>query len=197
MVPIYCRVCAFLILAGLSSLGGVMACHLSVHGELVGCVGGPEFLQTVSPETGFFQKLATTGKEHACAIRHHTGHVVCWNTVAAVSGASVSEEINVPEWVIDARAISLGMHHSCAIWGPKHTLTCWASDQLITTVSPVNVSNGVRMLATGHPKSRHTCFLREGANDVSCFGSNSFGQLGLGTGGERIVSVQAQKVRPD
>jgi Tyrosine-protein kinase ephrin type A/B receptor-like/Regulator of chromosome condensation (RCC1) repeat len=167
-------------------------CHLSVHGELVDCVGGPEFSQKVRPETGFFQKLATTGLQHACAIRHRTGRVACWSTVARVC-----EEINVPDFVIGATSLSLGMHHSCAIWGPKETLTCWGSDTMITSVSPVNVSQGVRMLAVGHPASRHTCFLRQSTNDVSCFGSNEFGQIGLGAAGADIGSVTAQKVRPD
>ena len=186
--------CVLIFLIGLSSLRGVMSCNLSVHGELVDCVGAPKFSQRVSPETGFFQKLVTTGNLHVCAIRHRTGRVVCWSTVA---GASVSEEINVPDFVIGARSISLGMHHSCAIWGPKETLTCWGSDKMFTSVSPVNVSQGARMIATGHPTSRHTCFLRQSTNDVSCFGSNEFGQIGLGTLGADIASVQAQKVRPD
>lgn len=184
--------CALILVIGLSSLRDSFSCHLSVHGELVDCSGGPEFSQTVTAETGFFQKLVTTGHEHACAIRHRTGRVVCWSTVA-----SVGEKINVPDFVVNARSISLGMNHSCAIWGSKNTLTCWGSDPLITTVSPVNVSRGVRMLAAGHPGSRHTCFLRESTNDVSCFGSNKFGQLGLGAYGADIGSVPAQKNRPD
>jgi hypothetical protein len=184
--------CALFVGVGLSSLCGSFACHLSVHGELVDCIGGPGFSQTLSPETGFFQKLVTTGNAHACAIRYRTGRVACWNTTE-----SVGEETNVPDFVVNARSISLGMHHSCAIWGSKNTLTCWGSDPLITTVSPVNVSHGVRMLAVGHPGSRHTCFMRETPGDVSCFGSNTFGQLGLGTFGRDIVSVPAQKIRPD
>jgi hypothetical protein len=184
--------CALFLVIGLSSLCGSFQCHLSIHGELVDCVGGPKFSQTMSPETGYFQKLATTGREHACAIRHRTGRVVCWNTTG-----SVGEETNVPDFVVKARSISLGMHHSCAIWGSKNTLTCWGSDTLITTVSPVNVSHGVRMLTVGHPTSRHTCFLRASSGDVSCFGSNTFGQLGLGTFGVDIVSVPVQKIRPD
>jgi hypothetical protein len=185
-------VSTLILVIGLSYLSGVLSCHLSVHGELVDCVGGPELSQTVSPETGFFQKLVTTGNEHACAIRHRTGRVSCWSTVA-----SVSEEINVPDFVVGARSVSLGMHHSCAIWGAKNTLTCWGSDTLLTAVSPVNVSQGVRLLAVGHPTSRHTCFLRQSLNDVSCFGSNTFGQLGLGTHGADIASVPAQLIRPD
>lgn len=177
----------------LSFLRSVLSCQLSKHGELVDCPGGPQGLRLAS-ETGFFQELVTTGKNHACAIRHVTGRVVCWKTNTS---SLVVEEVNVPQWVKKAKSISLGMHYSCAIWGAQNTLSCWGSDEKMFSDSPVNISKGVRILAVGHPKARHACFLRESENDVSCFGYNEQGQLGLGSHGQHILAVTAEKLRPD
>ena len=177
----------------LNFLRGALSCQLSLHGELVDCTGGPQGIQ-IAYESGYFQELVTTGKNHACAIRHMTGRVVCWRTD---SSSVMVEEVNVPKWIVGARSVSLGKHHSCAIWGMINTLTCWGSDDMVLSSSPVNVSNGVRMLAEGHPDARHMCFLRESTNDVSCFGSNEYGQIGLGMHGDEISSVAAQNVRPD
>jgi len=177
----------------------VNCCSLSIHGELVGCVGVPstELLSDSSYRVPSLFSVLEIGGAHACAIRYLSGRVLCWNTGVALPGDTGSGSTNTgpadaPAYITDARAISLGLQHSCALWGVENRLTCWGSD--IGLSSPVDVSYNVRILAVGHPLSRHVCFLYVSMLDVSCVGRNDNGQLGLGPTGSSITHVPAEYI---
>jgi hypothetical protein len=174
---------------------GVLGCSLSVHGELLGCVGAPT---TPMVESSYVPPLLFSvlevGGVHACAIQYPSGGVLCWDTSPTPNQPVQTRAgpADAPAFVTDARSLSLGAEHSCALWGVKNTLTCWGMD--IGVLSPSNVSHNVRMLAVGHPLSRHVCFLYVSKTDVSCIGQNNHGQLGLGAAGESIDNVPSEYI---
>jgi len=171
------------------------ACTLSIHGELVDC----------NVVTNDLFSMIAFGASHACATRYRTGRVLCWNqdnmtdtinqenTTDTTNHASdtIKHASVAPTWIHHAHSLSLGANHSCALWGKLDTLTCWGGD--IGISSPVNVSHNVRMLAVGHPRCKHVCFLLISKMSVSCVGDNSLGQLGLGAAGSDILTVAAER----
>jgi hypothetical protein len=173
-------------------------CHLSVHGELVGCGVDGSYLDSVFStgstlrETPVFSILEF-GAVHACAILYPSGRVLCWNIVQPTH-VGTRPQSEAPKFITDARALSLGVQHSCALWGVDNTLTCWGVPGIIGKTSEVRVSRNVRMLAVGHPKSRHVCFLYVSKMFVSCLGLNTHGQLGLGVAGEHIYHLHAEDI---
>lgn len=183
-------VTVFVLVLFVISSCSVEACRLSTYGELVDCVGAPYL-----PLEELFT-IVSLGGSHGCGVRFGSGRVVCWDSIATNNSLNythaVSAAVNSPVWVKDVRALSLGVGHSCALWGARDTLTCWGGDVGIS--SPVNVSHNVEMLAVGHPTSRHVCFLHMGGNDVACFGSNTFGQLGLGSAGVSLKTLPAEHI---
>jgi hypothetical protein len=162
-------------------------CSVDSFGHLQGC-NTPQNLAYSMFST------AAVGANHICAIRLPLRDVLCW--------PEENQAARHPSFIRDATALSLGMDHSCAVWGVKKTLTCWGEGVVEQAV--VNVTQGVRMLAVGDPTSKHTCFLRESNNDISCIGDNNNGQLGLGDGTEKswgfgfsVANVRADFIRRD
>jgi hypothetical protein len=180
-------------------------CHLSVHGELVGC-GGSSQIQPFPLSGGDLPRASSGGDlgepplfsilefgaVHACAVLYPSGRVLCWNTVPPSSGPRL--QTAVPGFITAVRALSLGVEHSCALWGARDTVTCWGMPGVIGQTAVVNVSHNIRMLAVGHPTARHVCFLYVSKMFVSCVGLNTHGQLGLGVGGEHIHQLHAEDI---
>lgn len=186
-----------MIVVFLSVTSSGYCCHLSNHGELVACEGVP--VAIVSDNSYAIPALFSVlefGGRHACAIRYPTGQVLCWyHTGARDDNAlpvNTAGPADAPAYISEARALSLGALHSCAIWGVSNMLTCWGSD--IGLSSPVDVSRNVRMLAVGHPLSHHVCFLYVSMMDISCIGRNDKEQLGLGPDGFDVFSVPAEYI---
>jgi hypothetical protein len=182
-----------ILLFSLSLMNTANCCSLTIHGEITRCVGAPDVETTVTNShmvPSSFSVLEVGG-DHACAIRHHSGRVICWSSTGT-SASQSGDAYNVPDYIIGARALSLGAQHSCALWGAENRLTCWGSNLGLS--SPVDVSSNVRMLAVGHPLSNHVCFLYMSAMDVACVGQNTQGQLGLGPSGSFINNVPAEYI---
>jgi hypothetical protein len=131
---------------------------------------------------------AAVGGVHSCAIRLPLRDVYCWPEYTQAAR-------HTPSFIRNATALSLGALHSCAVWGENKVLTCWGRDVVEQEV--VNVTEGVRMLAVGSPTSRHTCFLRESIDHISCIGDNTYGQIGLGAFGDPVMNVFADFIRRD
>jgi len=162
------------------------ACAIDSYGALIEC---GDFAPA-----GQFLALAS-GAQHHCAVAHPERTVACWPP-------SEPAATQAPQWVADIRALASGLAHTCAVWGARNTLTCWGTlpgirDAADASTEAVDVTRGVRMLAESSSDAEHVCFLREANNDVSCFGSNAFQQLGLGEDGFASQVVAVSMLRAD
>lgn len=148
--------------------------------------------------------VLTAGNAHACVIKLG-GTVWCWGNndegqlgngtggghVTRAPGSFSFAPVQVPG-IADALAISAGYSHTCAILRTGLTVTCWGNDsegqlgrgraggsQVINSTVPVAVVglNNIVAIAAG---TGHTCAIAQGGK-TSCWGSNSFGQLGDNT----------------
>ena len=144
----------------------------------------------------------TTGGSHSCAL-HQDGTISCWgrNEYGQLgNGAGGNDEDGslLPVEVLgitDATAITTGYAHSCALH-EDGTISCWGrnrfgelgngtddEDRSLMPVGVQGISDAIA-ITTGVANS---CALHEGGT-ISCWGSNSYGQLGNGTGdGERSL----------
>lgn len=171
-----------------------------------GQVGGrtssavPQQVEGVTDAISLSVGLAT-----ACVI-HESGNVSCWglnwsgqlgNGIHSndVQDDSVNSGVPVPiKNLSDAIEVSIGYSHACALL-KVGTISCWGDNEggqigngrnyygrtTAVRVEAVNVSD-VDAVVAGE---NHTCALHEGGT-VSCWGSNSSGQLGSGTVGAEL-----------
>ncbi|MFZ1439305.1 MAG: RCC1 repeat-containing protein, partial [Candidatus Microthrix subdominans] len=175
--------------------GGVSCWGYNVNGELGNGTTVP--LSTVPvPVTGITNATALAANAfHSCAVLADGG-VECWggNNYGQL-GNGTSLQSNVPVAVTgltDATDLAVGYYHSCAIVGGGGA-ACWGQGgygQLGDGVRPsfalvpVAVS-GITDATALIAGDRHTCAIL-GNGDMSCWGSNWFGQLGNGTNDESI-----------
>jgi alpha-tubulin suppressor-like RCC1 family protein len=134
--------------------------------------------------------VATSG-EHTCALRA-SGTLWCWgrNDVGQLGLGDGNSPVSTPTQVGNAfyEAIDAGANHTCAV-ATNGTLWCWGRNAsgelgLGNSVGPVLVptqvgaeSDWVRpVLGQG----TSTCALK-GNGDLYCWGTGSYGQLGLGS----------------
>jgi alpha-tubulin suppressor-like RCC1 family protein len=142
----------------------------------------------------------SAGQWHACALKTN-GQVMCWgnNNWGKVNGLhdQYEEHFRSPVEVfgLDESAIKVvtGATHTC-ILTDNGAVMCWGSPAMTGVASFVDgptqvpgLGSGVVDLAAG---VTHTCaWLSE---DVYCWGSNAFGQLG--DGGQEAISTTPVKV---
>ena len=138
----------------------------------------------------------TVGEWHTCAL-HATGEVSCWggnHEGQLGNGEMGSDEAgsSVPAAVLnitDAVAVSAGGEHTCAVHATGE-VSCWGDNfggelgtgQLgneFDSAVPVKVS-GITDAIDVSTDRLNTCVLRESGN-MSCWGDNTFGQLGNGS----------------
>ncbi len=128
------------------------------------------------------------GDYHTCAITS-VNEVKCWGwnhfSQLGLTGVSVSPIATRMRGLENFRALSTGSRHNCAVTTTK-TVKCWGSNEygqsgqssaLTYLTSPTEVSglSGVETIAAGY---RNTCAATD-KNEVWCWGSNRFGQLGI------------------
>ncbi|WP_454083540.1 RCC1 domain-containing protein [Georgenia sp. Marseille-Q6866] len=132
----------------------------------------------------------STGQAHTCALTD-VGAVLCWGANSdGQLGDGGTDTTSVPVHVVGLdrgiAAVSAGGQHTCALTEDGAVL-CWGRNgegQLGTgsrtsSSVPVPVSGldgGVTAISAGQ---YHTCALTD-AGDVTCWGSNTFGELGNG-----------------
>ena len=144
------------------------------------------------------------GGEHSCAL-HEDGTISCWgnneegqlgNGQSGDDWYDRSAHSAVPMEVVgitDAKAISAGYEHSCALH-EGGTISCWGSNrgdqlgskQIAESSVPVGVIDitDATAITTGF---RHSCALHQDGT-ISCWGHNRSGQLGNGQSGPNTYS---------
>ena len=140
-----------------------------------------------------------TGENHTCAL-HQSGAVSCWGSdednqigIPDSSGSVVPVQI---EGIEDAVWIATGEGHTCAVH-QDGTISCWGynrvgalgnrqayEDENFSTPTPVRVE-GITDATAVTASSAYTCALHR-AGTISCWGNNSYGQLGSGQTSEEL-----------
>ena len=146
----------------------------------------------------------TTGREHTCAILDD-GSVSCWgNNVVGQLGDGTNINKNTPTQTLPlgqgAVAISAGgteeSFHTCALLDDG-SVSCWGSNsngQLgdgtdidrNTPTQTLPLGQSAVAIAAG---TDHTCAVLDDGS-VSCWGSNSYGELGDGTDSDANTPTQ-------
>jgi alpha-tubulin suppressor-like RCC1 family protein len=147
--------------------------------------------------------VAAGGSDFTCALTS-TGGVLCWggNHFGTLgNGTTTDSLVPVPVSGLSSgvAAISAGTDHTCAVT-TAGGLQCWGNNgwgQLGNNYGPPNywysnVPTAVPGLASGvaavTAAGSHTCALTT-AGGVSCWGSNTYGELGNNTTGQDSVPV--------
>jgi alpha-tubulin suppressor-like RCC1 family protein len=136
-------------------------------------------------------KTVVTGAAISCAITD-AGALKCWgsNTFGKLGdGSGVSRLVPTSPTGLSSGVIgvALGGNHSCALTSAGG-VKCWGynnkgqlgTGNTVNAQTPVNVTNltsGVTAISAG---SEHNCALTT-AGGIKCWGSNSFGQIGIPT----------------
>ena len=129
----------------------------------------------------------------SCAVLS-TGRVACWGGLGlgVALGDGTTSGSASPVMVsnlTDATAVSVGVHHACALHGGGK-VTCWGNSVTGLQTTPVEVSriNNATAISAG---DYHTCALLQDGF-VACWGDNAEGQLGDGNiGGVQALPVIA------
>ena len=141
-----------------------------------------------------------TGAYHSCTLMA-SGQARCWgsdgNGQLGISGnnAARNTPVTLSSLGNGVEAVIAGHFHTCAILDGGHP-KCWGANvagmvgdgTLVERNAPVDViglTSGVIAMAAG---TDHTCALTE-SNNVSCWGTNSSGQLGSSASSTVPVSV--------
>ena len=146
--------------------------------------------ESKSVELGGKAKAISLGPFHSCAILE-IGDVKCWGAnYQGQLGTGNNTSLNIPSAPIDlggkAVAISSGNLHSCALL-ENGQVKCWGENDegqlgtgnttsLNIPSAPINLGGKAVAISLGR---EHSCAVLENG-EVKCWGSNTYGQLGIG-----------------
>lgn len=140
----------------------------------------------------------TLGEYHACGLRS-SGKVFCWGgngdgqlgNGTVISHSTPVEVASAALW----KTVMAGGYHTCAV-AATGRLYCWGlndSGQLglgdhtdRTSATPVGTTTDWNQLSAG---DRFSCGLRTPSNVRYCWGSNTYGQVGVGDTAERTTPI--------
>ncbi len=131
-------------------------------------------------------------QDTVCALLK-SGHVRCWGTNGPMLGVSTGSNVAAPPiaGLEDAVNISVGNGVACAVRATG-AVVCWGSQlpgggSSATTFSLVSgITNATQVSAGGH-----AC-VRTADSKIWCWGTNSSGELGLGTTGTTATPTPQQ-----
>lgn len=180
----------------LLATGNVMCWGQNVFGQLGTGQFNGSTPTTVAGIGGRVSSLAA-GEYHTCAVAAGRG-VRCWGSNSSGQlgdGTTTQRPAPTPVTGLGAEtvAVASGQSHTCAL-GEGGGVRCWGSNtfgqlgdgttsQRLAPVAVSGLSSGVAALTAGF---YHTCALTTNGG-VRCWGSNGFGQLGDGTGQQRLT----------
>ena len=164
--------------------------------------GGDADISSSSRESSSLENTAPTNKatavstnyEHSCAL-HEDGKISCWssNTYGQLGNgqSGYDADSSVPvlvEGITDAKAITTGGWHSCAVH-EDGAISCWGSNyygQLGNGQSGEDVFSSTSVSVAGITDAKavsagwdYSCALHQDGT-ISCWGDNTYGQLGNG-----------------
>lgn len=141
------------------------------------------------------------GQRHTCAMLS-TGDVQCWGDnllrqLGRDTPASTTTPLAIAGGNPNAIAIAAGTVHTCIV-SANHHVTCWGngeSGQLGNQAKPrsslgveaVGVTDAVSIAAGGAGTRGYTCAIRA-QGKVSCWGTNFWGNLGIGTNNADVIA---------
>jgi alpha-tubulin suppressor-like RCC1 family protein len=186
------------------ALGGFSTCGLDATG-MATCMGqepqiggGDTVSKSVPTAVGTAVALQTIvgSSSHFCGVA--TGNVIyCWglNALVDTSGhnaglASVPTQL---QSTLSWTQVATGASHTCALTADQDAY-CWGSNQLgqlgtrgdtTSMFAPTLVYGGFKFSAIASGLN-HVCALTP-SHDALCWGSNQSGQLGDGTGSNRVA----------
>ena len=189
--------------------GGLHTCAIDAAASLYcwgyngnGTIGDGTRTHRYSPTrigTGINFTQVATGIGHSCALTD-TGAAYCWGkNESGQLGDGTTTDRAVPTAVLGGLAFSsidVGYTHSCALTSTG-VAYCWGADSLgqlgdgspaVRQLQPVVVAgnNTFTVIRAGNT---HTCALQDVTGYAYCWGANSTGQVGNGTGGNATDRV--------
>jgi alpha-tubulin suppressor-like RCC1 family protein len=144
-------------------------------------------------------QAVSAGADHTCALTD-AGGVKCWGfngdgRLGDGTAMSRLAPVNVNGLGSSVQAISVGVHHTCALtdaggvkcWGRnvKGGLGDGTTSARLTPVDVIDLGSGVQAISAGFD---HTCAVTD-AGGVKCWGWNEYGQLVDGTSVDRLTPV--------
>jgi len=153
------------------------------------------------------QKIAeiSVGGGHSCALSE-SGKVYCWgsNNVGQLGNGILSDAISDPVEVVFpagsvAANISVAIDHSCAALLDRRVF-CWGGNNIgqLDTNVPLNymleqvsgIDDALSVSVASLNNESYACILQAHNNgNVSCWGANRYGQLGIGLGNDHYAPV--------
>ena len=188
--------------------GGAHSCAIHGSPPTISCWGWNNYgqlgsglepsepsLQPVTVSVEARPLAITTGEWHTCALLQG-GSVACWGEnryqQVGIENPQGDHDTQLTPALVsgltDARAVSAGWHHTCAVLGKSRSVACWGDDRLsVNGFSPVPVEGvaGVVALSAGGDA---TCAVGDDGL-AACWGYNAFGQLGNGAIEDRATPV--------
>jgi alpha-tubulin suppressor-like RCC1 family protein len=196
--------------------GKIMCWGLGDTGQLGDGVEGPDHqshapvdvVWSIDPDpiVAYGWTQVSGGYLYSCAMQEN-GTSYCWgkNNYGQL-GNGTYDNASVPvqvTGVAEGSIITAGSYHTCAI-DPSGSLMCWGYNERgqlgnpaagASSPSPVSVegiSSRVLQVTLG---TLHTCALLEGG-EVMCWGTNEYGQLGVGLGPDSDLPVAVSGLPP-
>ena len=131
------------------------------------------------------------GDQHTCALMGSDGGVMCWglNSYGQLGRGDLNSIYAPPsETIMTAVAkISTGGYHTCALVYATGGVRCWGYNRFgqlgVGSMSNLlvpphsDVLTGVLDISAG---DTHTCAIMVASRGLRCWGSNTYGQLGVG-----------------